>query len=372
MDITSSTCTKVQLSYLLTIVDPSGPIYIEHRVNLVMTSTLCFLFAFLLVFLKLFDGTAAEESDVDVIASKARTGSWQNCTEMPNLVSEENDHPDSAHTIISCTDIHYRIPKASLDDTGNSVLIGVLSGAMLKNRRDYIRSTWAYKKRNVFFIVGGVWDKIEEEYSKHGDMLWLDKEEIYITETSVLTFKTESFLSIMYERIMKTDPQIEYLFKTDDDSYMHLQQLNQVTKENLAASVHYWGKCVSGKKPHRNQVIPWQKKWYISYETYPEQEYPPYCQGAGYAISRHFLDCAIGQGHAAKVRYMPNEDVAVGLLAERCGIPIVNDNRVSVRWDEEDGITMEGKIVQHYVKTEKEMRLHHKSATGVMGPLIAD
>mmetsp|Transcript_1001 Transcript_1001/g.1588 ORF Transcript_1001/g.1588 Transcript_1001/m.1588 type:complete len:338 (+) Transcript_1001:127-1140(+) len=337
-----------------------------------MTPTFSFLFAFLLVFLKIFDGTAAE-SDVDVIASTARTGSWQNCTETPNLASNEDDHLDSAHTIVSCTEIHYRIPQASLDGIDNSVLIGVLSGAMLKNRRDYIRSTWAYKRRNVFFIVGGMWDEIEDEYSNHGDILWLDKEEVYITETSVLTFKTESFLSIMYERIMKTDLQIEYLFKADDDSYVNLHRLNQVLAQtNLAAPVHYWGQCHSGRKPHRDQVIPWQKKWYISHEIYPEPEYPPYCLGAGYAISRHFLDCAIDQGHAAKVRYMPNEDVAVGLLAERCGIPIVSDDRVSIRWDEEDGISMEGKIVQHYIKTEKEMRLHHKSATGVMGPLIAD
>lgn len=135
--------------------------------------------------------------------------------------------------------------------------------------------------------------------------------------------------------------------------------------------IDYWGKChYEAWKPHRNQEIPWQKKWFISFETYPEPEYPPYCQGAGIAVSRHFLECAIAQGHVANVRYMPNEDVAVGMLAERCGISPVNDDRVWIRWHEEDGVTMEGKIIQHYVQSEETMRLHHKSATGVMGPIL--
>lgn len=306
-----------------------------------------------------------------------KTGSWQNCTTVPEnqMMRTTDNNPDSSFTTISCEKVHYRIPKSSLI-TSADVIIGVLSAAAGDGptRRKSIRSTWGYRKEYVFFIVAGPWKDIVDEYQKYGDLLWIDKEEIYVTETSVLTLKTETFLSVMYSILMQsneTDSAPSYLLKTDDDSYVNTKKMHKaLLDENLEGikSLDYWGKCNSGGwKPHRNQEIEWQKKWYISYETYPESEYPPYCQGAGFALSRKLLDCAIGQGHAAKVRYMPNEDVAIGLLAERCRIKNTDDDRIWIRYDG-DTLTMKNKIIQHYVKTENHMRIHHRSATGARGP----
>jgi hypothetical protein len=301
-----------------------------------------------------------------------RTGSLQNCTQIPDAFHNSQTNDDFGFITVSCEVIKYRISQNALDRVNRPIVVGVLSGASLSDRRNYIRSTWAYKKENIFFIVGGDWGDIVHEYMKYDDIIWIEKEEVYITETSVLTFKTESFLSIMYNRLMKINSQIEYLVKTDDDSYVNLLELEKaLLRDNRNESIDYWGKCHDEAwKPHRNQEIPWQKKWYISFETYPEPEYPPYCQGAGIALSKRFLECAVGQRHVENVRYMPNEDVAVGMLAERCGISAVNDDRVWIRWNEEEGITMDGKIIQHYVQTEEDMRLHHKSVTGVMGPKL--
>jgi hypothetical protein len=68
---------------------------------------------------------------------------------------------------------------------------------------------------------------------------------------------------------------------------------------------------------------------------------------------------------------MPNEDVAVGLLAERCQIQPIHDDRIYIRWDPEEELPdMTEKIVQHYVTTEEQMRGHHQSCTGVRGPIV--
>jgi Galactosyltransferase. len=329
-----------------------------------MMSILFLLFSFLLKW------------TADASLEIPRTGSLQNCT---NPVADAGNYPqrnneDSGFIVVSCEVIQYRISQRALDSRASQpIVIGVLSGASLSERRNYIRSTWAYKKDNVFFIVGGDWDDIAYEYNIYKDILWIDKEEAYVTETSVLTFKTESFLSILYNYLMKNNSQVEYLVKTDDDSYVNMEELEKALLQDDEKNepIDYWGKChKEAWKPHRNHEIPWQKKWYISFETYPEPEYPPYCQGAGIALSRRFLECAVGQRHVENIRYMPNEDVAVGMLAERCGIPSVNDNRVWIRWDENKEITMDGKIIQHYIQTEEHMRLHHKSVTGVMGPKL--
>lgn len=293
--------------------------------------------------------------------------------------NSDTTHPDSDMVTISCTRIHYRVPKESVNfilnynnfnsEEKEPIIIGVLSAASGEgpSRRKSIRSTWAYRKRNIFFIVAGPWDEIEYEYETYGDMIWIDKEEVYVTETSVLTFKTESFVAVMYNSFMKDEASpVKYLFKADDDSYVDLEKLYRVLlgKNDL----DYWGKCNKGGwKPHRDE----SNKWYISRKTYPEPEYPPFCQGAGIAMSRRFLDCAVGLGHISKIRYQPNEDVAIGLLAERCNIKPKNNYGVLIRYeDENEPITMHKKIVQHYVKTEEEMRLHHKDVTGVLGPRL--
>ena len=85
-------------------------------------------------------------------------------------------------------------------------------------------STWAYWKQNVFFIVAWPWDDIKHEYYRFGDLFWINKDEVYITESSVLTFKMESFLAvIMYNTFMKGgDSSVSYLFKADHNVIKHL------------------------------------------------------------------------------------------------------------------------------------------------------
>jgi len=361
------------------------------------------------------------ESHHDLVLSK--TGSWANCTSSthqdPNpRLDQTHHHPDSAFERISCRDIHYRLPKRKIQLLQNvhrsssssshrshsyssNIIVGVLSSASNTGptRRKSIRSTWAYRRTNVIFLVAGPWKDIQEEYHKNQDLLWMDIDELYDTENSTLTYKTYTFLNVMYHQIYQsqqhkeeegqnnnhTDIHVSFLFKTDDDSYVDLETLQEVllsssssttntTTNTTTITIDYWGKCNNwGKKPHRNQDIPWQKKWYMSYDIYPEEYYPPYCQGAGYAISTKFLSCAVGKYYTSKIRFMPHEDVAVGLLAQRCQIQPIHDERIVIRWNqEEEEPTMKNKIVQHYIITEKQMRQHHKSVTGVYGPQWID
>ena len=306
--------------------------------------------------------------------AESTTGSWASCALPGNTFEGERQprtrweqHPDSAQTVISCTRIHYRVPRGALHRlrfSEQTTAVGVLSGAAGAGpaQRRAIRSTWAAGAANVFFVVAGPWAVVSEEYDRHRDLLWLDLGEIYLTEISHLAFKTVAFLSILYERVVTTSEHLRYLFKTDDDSYVALERLDRVLFPRGQTAPDYWGKCRAGAKPHRNQVVPWQKKWFIPYEVYPEPEYPSYAQGAGYALSKKFLDCAIGERHAAATRYMPNEDVAIGMLAERCHVTCTSDDRVWIRYNAaRDGTTMDRKIVQHYVQSETEMHKFHDS-----------
>jgi len=50
-----------------------------------------------------------------------------------------------------------------------------------------------------------------------------------------------------------------------------------------------------------------------------EPEFPLYCQGAVFGLSRKLVRTAVEGGHVESFRYIPFEDVSIGILAERCG-----------------------------------------------------
>merc|ERR1719162_2136998 len=126
-------------------------------------------------------------------------------------------------------------------------------------------------------------------------------------------------------------------------------------------------------------------KWVVTYKMYPEPMFPRYCQGAGFGLSRTLLDCAAGGHHVSDFRYIPFEDVSIGILAERCGYePIMTKGVKAFRADTEKERKcvrknipmtecygdsekwpptphMEGNLIQHRVETREDMDNMHKS-----------
>lgn len=311
--------------------------------------------------------------------------------------------------LVSCQTISFRAPASSfLSSSGeihSQIITGVLSSAIgnsSKQRRQSIRKTWAHRSNlttttttttsttttrtgtsaSVYFLLAGPWENIQEEYYTYQDIIWIDQEEVYNGEKSVLTLKTYSFFQIVYAILQEYHVHdVTHLFKTDDDSYVNLHALHQELQQSGNSSLRhdYFGQC-QFKYPqvHRES----EYKWPIRNETYPEPWFPRYCQGAGFGISLDFLTCAAGKGHVSNIRFMPFEDVAVGMLAERCGVdperPVTA--RVKVFRYQSDEVKkrtrlgdprtddlvppaacMMHKIVQHRIIDEYDMEEHHKS-----------
>jgi hypothetical protein len=42
----------------------------------------------------------------------------------------------------------------------------------------------------------------------------------------------------------------------------------------------------------------------------------------GFALSRTLVQCAVDDGHIAQMRFMPFEDVSMGVVAERCNVEL--------------------------------------------------
>eukprot|EP00559_Dactyliosolen_fragilissimus_P001059 CAMPEP_0184859920 /NCGR_PEP_ID=MMETSP0580-20130426/4872_1 /TAXON_ID=1118495 /ORGANISM="Dactyliosolen fragilissimus" /LENGTH=440 /DNA_ID=CAMNT_0027356803 /DNA_START=171 /DNA_END=1493 /DNA_ORIENTATION=+ len=316
-------------------------------------------------------------------ADSPMTGSFANCTldhatsTKPGSSKPFDTHPDSGMVVVSCREIWFRAPLREIEEGGIPIFVGVLSGAGGKGpmHRDSIRSTWARNRKGVYFLVAGPWSQVEDEFNEHRDLIWINEEEIYEGENSVLPFKTTSFLSILETYSRDGELGYEYLFKTDDDSYVDLDKLDNVLrKKNSNSPIDYWGCCtMKNYAPLREESL----KWHVTYKMYPEELYPLYCQGAGFATSRKFVKCAYEGNHIRNFRYNPFEDVSIGFLAERCGIKPVSDTVQVSQYRADEGhekmkasesaamysalpkASMIGKVVQHRVKTHYDMYQHH-------------
>lgn len=268
----------------------------------------------------------------------------------------DTDHRDSFITTISCVPVHYRFPGDVDKNSILNIVIGVLSGGpSSKSRRASIRSTWG-EGNSVFFIVAGPWKEIEGEYNEYGDILWVDQPEEYISaildpHKGALTFKTQVFMTAMYAHVIKENPQVEFVYKTDDDCYVNVPLLKQlIMSANDKKTINYGGGgCRQEARPLRREG----NKWFLAEDDYPFTYFPWYCIGSGYFLSTKLLECVIGQGHVAKVPYVTHEDVATGMLAERCEI---GSSRINFG---------QNVFLKHNVKTHENMlRTHEKALAG--------
>jgi hypothetical protein len=327
------------------------------------------------------------------------TGSWAECKKSEIIDTttslSSSIHDDERSTIVSCHTVFYRIKKSSFPlQVNNNIIIGVLSasGGEGPQRRQSIRETWANggtatSQKGIFFLVAGPWDDIAQEYEEMGDLIWINVEGINQEAESMSTYKTQSFVRIVHDMSKELELVVDYIFKTDDDSYVNVEALKYQLMESKHAQNQdnrqdqprdYWGFCKLEKnQPERGG------RWALSYEVYPEPMLPQYCKGAGYAMSRKFIECASDNEHISKTRYMPLEDISMGLIAERCGIkPTMIENRKWInlfrtglaeeRRRERLGLPKiersslsapqtKGTIVQHHIYDYLDMKEYHKA-----------
>ena len=199
----------------------------------------------------------------------------------------------------------------------------------------------------MFFLVAGPWNQISFEFDMKQDLIWIDKKEAYSDSESVLTTKTSAFLGIVHKAAKQLSLNYTHIFKTDDDSYVDLRKLYHLllSESSLTKTPDYLGQCGTKRLAPIRDL---KRKWSVSADLYPEPLYPTYCQGAGFALSRRFVECA-AEENLANIRYLPFEDVFVGLLSQRCNISPTHDHLRRFRmWrSSASGTKEERNVIRH-------------------------
>jgi len=243
----------------------------------------------------------------------------------------------------------FRSPKDPTARKKCKVLpIGVTSGhADLRKR---VRETWGHGEC-VFFVVGktdGVWP--EAEAKKEKDMILIDMEEAYAGENSILPYKT----ALWFSRAREWFPGFDYVLKTDDDSYV---DVSAVREELHKVKPYYWGKLWPTSGPKRDV----NSKQHVSKNMWAADTFPPYCSGAGYALSGRAVECLLkGVGDQ---KFLSMEDVATAVSMQACGMPATGTELVDVAGNYGEGQRW---VIKHHLTGDQLSAIHAKRKAGML------
>ncbi|CAJ1946640.1 unnamed protein product [Cylindrotheca closterium] len=208
-----------------------------------------------------------------------------------------------------------------------SIVFGILSAPNNVAARQAIRASWG-KEEALFFVLGGetYTSEINLELRTFHDIVFVDAPEDYRSGLTRKTMLILHFFHHLYNENCKKDDWetsttcYDFLFKTDDDSYVNTTQLRfelSGKDPTTGEAIAFYGEPSVKTEPDRNT----SSRFYISHEEYSAKFYPPYAFGMGYALSSPLVACVCQQMRKVR-KQLPWEDVATGSLVKKCGFKL--------------------------------------------------
>lgn len=103
----------------------------------------------------------------------------------------------------------------------------------------------------------------------------------------------------------------KYIMKCDDDTFVRLDAVIKEANKVADNRSLYVGNINYYHKPLRSG------KWAVTYEEWPEEDYPPYANGPGYIISSDIAQFIVSEFENHKLRLFKMEDVSMGMWVEK-------------------------------------------------------
>ncbi|XP_042310428.1 beta-1,3-galactosyltransferase 2-like [Sceloporus undulatus] len=195
-------------------------------------------------------------------------------------------------------------------------------------RRKAIRQTWGNESSvpgvsilrifltGVHPLFGSLLQPLlEEESSIYRDIIQQD----FLDTYNNLTLKTLMGM----EWVTKFCPNVPYVMKADSDIFLNVEYLvSQLLQPHLPPKKNYMtGYIYRNTKPIRDKAY----KWYVPWEVYPNDTYPPYCGGPGYVLSGDLAKKIYQVAQTIKVINM--EDSFMGICLHELGISVTDSPR---------------------------------------------
>lgn len=193
------------------------------------------------------------------------------------------------------------------------LFIGILSAGNHFAERMAVRKSWmqhgSIRSLNVvarFFVAMHGRKEINAELMKEanffGDIVIVP----YMDNYDLVVLKTVAICEYGVRAVAS-----KYIMKCDDDTFVRIDAvMNEVKKVPHGRSL-YVGNINYYHKPLRHG------KWAVTYEEWPEEDYPPYANGPGYIISADIAQSIVSDFEQHKLRLFKMEDVSMGMWVER-------------------------------------------------------
>ncbi|XP_069690297.1 beta-1,3-galactosyltransferase 5-like [Periplaneta americana] len=193
----------------------------------------------------------------------------------------------------------------------------IIAMATLPPRGDERKmKTWAtynHSEVAVIFVVGTTPKKenmksIEEEHQTKNDMVLISILDSY----NNLTIKV---IALFYWAATYCS-EVNFVFKTDDDMFLNIPKLVQLTEKYRYATRTIFGYIAHKWNAHRNQL----SRYFVSREEFPLTRYPKFATGPGYLVTRDAV-IAILEKVITKTKFFKLEDVYLtGIIADELNI----------------------------------------------------
>ncbi|KAM3261321.1 hypothetical protein ACQJBY_052157 [Aegilops geniculata] len=192
------------------------------------------------------------------------------------------------------------------------IFIGILSAGNHFAERMAARKTWmstAQKTSNVvarFFVALHARKEVNLELKKEaeffGDIVIVP----FMDSYDLVVLKTVAICEYGVRAVSA-----KYIMKCDDDTFVRLNAVMAEVKKIPTGRSFYIGNMNYRHNPLRIG------KWAVTYEEWPEEDYPTYANGPGYVISADIADSIVSEFTDHKLRLFKMEDVSMGMWVGR-------------------------------------------------------
>ncbi|CAL0319949.1 unnamed protein product [Lupinus luteus] len=200
-----------------------------------------------------------------------------------------------------------------LPESGVELFIGILSAGNHFAERMAVRKSWMQhrliKSSKVvarFFVALNPRKEVNIELKKEaeffGDIVIVP----YMDNYDLVVLKTVAICEYGVRTVSA-----KYIMKGDDDTFIRVDAVLDEARNVPNDMTFYIGNINYYHKPMR------YGKWAVTYEEWPEEDYPPYANGPGYIISADIARNIVSEFESHKLRLFKMEDVSMGMWVEQ-------------------------------------------------------
>ncbi|GAB2248952.1 hypothetical protein Droror1_Dr00012311 [Drosera rotundifolia] len=196
------------------------------------------------------------------------------------------------------------------------LFIGILSAASHFTERMAVRKSWmqhkVIKSSKVvarFFVALHARKEVNVELKKEADFFGDIVIVPYIDAYDLVVVKTVAICEYGV-RIASA----KNIMKCDDDTFVNVDAIIREARKLRDGTSFYVGNINYYHTPLRSG------KWAVTYEEWPEEEYPPYANGPGYILSSDIADYIVSDFEKHHLRLFKMEDVSMGMWVEKFNV----------------------------------------------------